>query len=139
MFKSPFLFQKMRCHIAEGYPLVLEIVFQKYDVLRTPSHENFSFIYQLNENSGTPKIIYWIFTEPSAGRGRHNPQFLYVSVVLKLFVEDGNNVDMQIYIDDALYFRGGDVSLDFSDLANKSITKKDNSSMLGIRSTLATE
>lgn len=67
-----------------------------------------------------------------------------MNLVLKLFVEGGSNVDMEMHISKELFFRGGvtgttAVLLDASDLPNKYITRTFKSSMIGSRSTLYTE
>ena len=101
-----------------------EIVIQSDNASYFASQELIPFIYHMNKVPAMPKTTRWIFTEPCTDRGRLDTHFSYINLILKSFVEDGNNVDMEKHIFEALAFRGGvagttAVLLDFSNLPSK--------------------
>ena len=74
------------------------------------SQELIPYIYHLNAKSlskGEWVISKWIFTEAQTRRGRLDTHFLYINLVLKAYIEDGNDVILEDYIIDALSFCGG--------------------------------
>ena len=97
-------------HVHSQIPGIKEIVVQSDNATCFASQELIPFIYHLNEKSrqeGRPIITDWIFTEAQTGRGRLDTHFSFVNIVLKSFVEDGNNIDLEEDIFNALSFKGG--------------------------------
>ena len=101
------------------------------------------FIYHLNAKSrttGAPIISKWIFTEAQTGRGRLDTHFSYINLVLKAFVEDGNDVVLEDHILEALSFRGGIAGTavllyNCSNLPSKTLEKKYKSAKVSSRAT----
>ena len=74
------------------------------------SQELIPYIYNLNKESKQnrrPTISKWIYTEAQTGRGRLDTHFSYVNLIMKSFVEDGNDIVLEEHILRALSFRGG--------------------------------
>eukprot|EP00957_Ditylum_brightwellii_P100627 7670379-Ditylum_brightwellii.AAC.1 len=68
------------------------------------------FIYHLNWESrknGNPTISKWIYPEAQTGRGRLDTHFSYLTLVLKSYVEDGNDAVLEDHILNAIAFCGG--------------------------------
>ena len=96
--------------VKTNYPEIREIIVQSDNATCFASQELIPFIYHLNAKSrttGAPIISKWIYTEAQTGRGRLDTHFLYMNLVLKAFVEDGNDVILEDHIVEALSFRGG--------------------------------
>ena len=93
--------EKIVEHMKENYPEVNEMIFQSDNATCFASQELIPFIYHLNAESkqkGFPIITNWIFTETQTGRGRLDTHFSYLNLILKVFVEDGNNVMLEEHI-----------------------------------------
>ncbi len=129
--------------VKEHHPEVEELIFQSDNASCFASQELIPFIYHLNAESqvnGCPKISTWIFTEAQTGRGRLDTHFSYLNLILKAFVEDGNDIMLEENILQAMAFRGGiagttAVLLDVGNLPGTSISKKFKSSKVGSRAT----
>ena len=98
------------------------------------------FIHHLNAENSSVKIKRWIFTEAQTGRGRLDTHYSYVNIVLKSYVEDGHDIDMEEDIFKALSFRDGlagttVVLVDGSQHKGPSITPPYKCSLMGSRET----
>ena len=70
-----------------------------------------------------------MITEAQTSRGRLDTHFFYFNLILKSFVEDGNDVTLEEHILDAMKFRNGiagtmGVLVNFNELNGPSISKK---------------
>ena len=130
-------------HIHSKFPGTKEIVFQSDNATCFASQELIPFIYHLHAKSKQkchPIITDWIFTEAQTGRGRLDTHFSFVNIVLKSFVEDGNNIDLEEDIFKALCFKGGIagatvILFDCSAIPKKCISPTFKSRVIGSRST----
>lgn len=133
--------QEIRQWIGQTYDNVRDIVIQSDNASCFSSQELIPFIYHLNkETHDSPKISRWIFTEPCMGKSRLDTHFSYINLVLKNFVEDGLNVDIEDDIARAVSFKGGvagttTVLLDCSQFGKTCISKKFTFGPLGSRAT----
>ena len=101
------------------------------------------YIFQLNEDWSNKEytiISKWIYNEAQTGRGRLDTHFLYVSVWLKSFLEDGNDMILEDHIVDALMFRGGlagttAILYNIGAIPSKCLERKFKSSSVGSRAT----
>ena len=129
--------------VKTNYPEIREIIFQSDNATCFASQELIPFIYHLNAKSrttGAPIISKWIFTEAQTGRGRLDTHFSYINLVLKAFVEDGNDVVLEDHILEALSFRGGIAGTavllyNCSNLPSKTLEKKYKSAKVSSRAT----
>eukprot|EP00957_Ditylum_brightwellii_P186058 14165766-Ditylum_brightwellii.AAC.1 len=62
---------------------------------------------QESRGSEKPIISKWIYTEAQTGRGRLDTHFSYLNLVLKAYIEDGNDMVLEEHILSAIAFRGG--------------------------------
>ena len=129
--------------VKTNYPEIVEVILQSDNALCFASQELIPFIYHLNTQSttiGAPNISKWIFTEAQTGRGRLDTHFSYINLVLKSYVEDGNDVVLEDHILEALSFRGriaGTAVLLYncSNLPSKTLEKKFKSVKVTSRAT----
>lgn len=82
-----------------------------------------------NNKRNMPVISRWIYTEAQTGCGRLDTHFSFVNVVLKSFVQDGNDVVLEDDIVNVMSFQGGIagttiVLLNCEELPKSSINKK---------------
>ena len=94
----------------EHYPHVKQIILQSDNATCFSSQELIPYIYHLNHKSsniGNPVISEWIYTEAQTGRGRLDTHFSYINLILKSFVEDGNEILLEENILQAITFNGG--------------------------------
>jgi hypothetical protein len=99
--------QQMVQLIQEKQPETKEVCFQSDNATCFASQELIPFVYHLNGTSDGPKVRRWIFTEAQTGRGRLDTHFSYLNVVMKSYVEDGNDIDVEEDIFKALSYNGG--------------------------------
>ena len=120
-----------------------EIIIQSDNESCFTSQDLIPFIYHLNNESsrmGLPIITKWIFTEYHTGRGKLDTHFSFMNLVLKSFVEDGNDVVIEDHIVDAISFRGGmsgtaGIFLNCTNLPTSTICKKIKSKAVKCRGT----
>ena len=87
-----------------------------------------------------PIIVIWLFTEAQTGRGRLDAHFSFINFILISYVEDGNNIDLEEHIINALKFCGGTVGttgilLDCSMFPKAALKKKFKSKFVKTRET----
>ena len=80
------------------------------------------------------------FTEAQTGRGRLDTHFSYINIILRSYVEDGHNIDLEEDIVRALSYRGGlsgttVVLVEASDLTGKTLHKSFHCNGIGSRET----
>ena len=93
-----------------NFPEKKNITIQSDNATCFASQEMIPFIFHLNATSRVnelAEISKWVFTEAQTGRGRLDTHFSYINLILKAFVEDGNDIVLEDHIFDALCFRGG--------------------------------
>jgi len=103
--------------------------------LKSTTHSKIALVW-----GDVPIISKWVFTEAQTGRGRLDTHFSYINLVLKAFVEDGNNVVLEDHILEALSFRGGIAGTavllyNCSNLPSKTLEKKFKSAKVTSRAT----
>lgn len=98
--------QKTVHMLLEKSPNTTELCVQSDNATCFASQELIPFIYHLNAIPDLPKIKRWIFTEAQTGRGRLDTHFSYLNVVMKSYVEDGNDIDLEEDIFKAMSYHG---------------------------------
>lgn len=103
--------QEIRRCVEERNSLLSEIVIASNNALCFSSKEHISFIYCLKKNFGMPKTVCWILTDPCTGRGRLDTYFSCMNVVLNLFFEESNSIDLDMEIVETVsIWRGASVT-----------------------------
>lgn len=90
--------------------------------------------------ANAPILSKWIFTEAQTGRGRLDTHFSYINLVLKAFVEDGNDITLEDHVFEALSFQEGIAGTavllyNCSNLPQKILKKKFKSAKVSSRAT----
>lgn len=120
---------------------IREISVQSDNATCFASQELIPYIYHMNrEAPHKAKIVKWIFTEAQTGRGRLDTHFSYVNTVLRSYVEDGHDINLEEDIVKALSHRGGiagthAVLLDATWLSGKALSKSFKARYTGSRET----
>mmetsp|Transcript_21013 Transcript_21013/g.29472 ORF Transcript_21013/g.29472 Transcript_21013/m.29472 type:complete len:980 (-) Transcript_21013:30-2969(-) len=135
--------EKILERVKEHNPEVKKVIFQSDNATCFASQELIPFIYHLNteaRHNDSPLVTRWIFTEAQTGRGRLDTHFSYLNLILKSYVEDGNDVMLEEHILEAMSFRGGiagtsGVLLNCEKLIGLAISKKFKTSIIGSRAT----
>ena len=135
--------EKIVERVKEHIPEVKKVVFQSDNATCFASQELIPFIYHMNaeaRGNDCPIVTRWIFTEAQTGRGRLDTHFSYLNLILKSFVEDGNDVVLEEHILEEISFRGGvagtsGVLLNCDNLSGSAIKKKFKTSKIGSRAT----
>eukprot|EP00559_Dactyliosolen_fragilissimus_P007958 CAMPEP_0184871406 /NCGR_PEP_ID=MMETSP0580-20130426/40701_1 /TAXON_ID=1118495 /ORGANISM="Dactyliosolen fragilissimus" /LENGTH=1005 /DNA_ID=CAMNT_0027374063 /DNA_START=1121 /DNA_END=4139 /DNA_ORIENTATION=- len=135
--------EKILERVKEHNPEVKKVIFQSDNATCFASQELIPFIYHLNteaRQNDSPLVTRWIFTEAQTGRGRLDTHFSYLNLILKSYVEDGNDVMLEEHILEAMSFRGGiagtsGVLLNCEKLIGLAISKKFKTSIIGSRAT----
>ena len=114
--------------ITKKRPDIKEICFQSDNATCFSSQELIPYISQLNDELSDITIVKWIYTEAQTGRGRLDTHFSYINIMLKSYIEDGFNIDLEEDIVKALSHRGGIagttvVLVDGSDLTGPTLNK----------------
>lgn len=129
--------------IGERYSAVKRIIIQSDNASCFASQDLIPFIFHLNTEfkvCNLPVIEKWIYTEAQTGRGRLDTHFSYLNLIIKSYVEDGNDVVLEEDIVKAMSFRGGvagmsAILLNLENLPKAAISKKFKSNSIGARAT----
>lgn len=127
--------------IHEKFPSVKKLCVQSDNATCFASQELIPFIFHLNtEMESKVQIVKWIYTEAQTGRGRLDTNFSYVNVVLKSYVEDGFDIDIEDDIAKDIAHRneiGGTTSvlLDARGLEGKALQKSFKAPRISSRAT----
>ena len=126
--------------ITRNNPTIKEICLQSDNATCFASQDMMPYIYHLNDELSGIKFVKWIFTEAQTGRGRLDTHFSYINIMLRSYVEDGHNIDLEEDIVKALSYRGGlagttVVLVDASDLTGKTLHKSFHCNGIGSRET----
>ena len=76
-------------------PSIKEICLQSDNASCFSSQDYIPFIHILNKELSGIKVVKWIFTEAQTGRGRLDTHFSYINIMLRPYVEDGFNIDIE--------------------------------------------
>ena len=122
----------------QNKPNITEICLQSDNATCFASQDLIPFIYHINEDLAGLNIAKWIYTEAQTGRGRLDTHFSYINIMLKSYVEDGHNIDLEEDIVKALSYRGGIagttvVLVDASDLTGTTLQKSFHCKGIGSR------
>ena len=134
------LIQEISSLVRNKFTAVKQICLQSDNATCFASQEMIPFIHHLNAENNTTRIVKWIFTEAQTGHGRIDTHFSYVNIVLKSYVEDGNDIDLEDDIFKALSYQGGlagttVVLFDGRQLSGKALKKTFNCNTIGSRET----
>ena len=134
------ILQLLCSSVQKMHPDVNEICLQSDNATWFSSQEMIPFIHHLNAEHPSVTINKCIFTEAQTGCGILDTHFSYVNIVLKSYVEDGNDIDMEEDIFKALSYHHGIagttvVLVDGSRLKGPSLETKYNCDKMGSRET----
>jgi hypothetical protein len=101
------ILQLLCSSVQKKHPDVKEIFLQSDNATCFSSQAIIHFIHHLNAENPSVTINKWIFTDAQTGCGRLDTHFSYVNIVLKSYVEDGNDIDMEEDICKALLYHDG--------------------------------
>jgi hypothetical protein len=95
--------------IKEKNPDVEDVIVQSDNASCLASHNKIPYIHFLNQELAAigVRISKWINTEAQTGKGRLDTHFAYVNLHLTSYVENGNNVVVELDIYLGLCFKGG--------------------------------
>ena len=93
--------------IMKNHPNIKEVFLQSDNATCFSSQDLIPYIYQLNQELVGIKFVKWIYTEAQTGRGRLDNHFSYINIMLKSYIEEGHNIDLEEDIVNALSYRGG--------------------------------
>lgn len=124
-------------------PEVRDIVFQSDNASWSTLQELIPLIYHLNAQSikdRSPVILTWIFAEAQAWRGRLHAHFSYINLILKVLLEDGQDI---IFKEDTVHVLSFYEEIaettaalpDFAHLLQTAILKKFKWTQIGSRAT----
>ncbi|XP_040564364.1 uncharacterized protein [Lepeophtheirus salmonis] len=101
------LLNELKQSIIDRRSCIKEICFQSNNASCFVSQELIPYIYHLNKETSTPIVCKWLFTEVQTGRDHLDTHFSHIDAMLKSYVEDGIDVQVEEDIVKALSYRGG--------------------------------